>query len=341
MVTLHALQLHIAWGKLAIGLHILVHFVVHAALQLCALPGKLLGVAAQVLKTGASSAYTHEVLHPCSAAELASAGSETAYAACFLPRAYLLHLYSYVERIGQHLDKLAEIYTSVSDVVEDGLIAVSLILYVSYLHLKPQLLGYLSAAYHRAVLQRLRFLVLLDVGRPGLAVDAAYLLVALEVGLLHLQGHQFACERHCANVMTGVRLHGHHITFLQRQVVDIVVIPFPGILKLHLHQVGGFVVAWDIGQIVIHIELCIMTDVASTLAEAVSGTPALIFAFHIYYCLIRIIILSAKSKNTMRGFTFCAMSRWACDISSMMPIMFLSLIKGAKRSLKSFSSRVS
>ena len=140
--------------------------------------------------------------------------------------------------------------------------------------------------------------------------------------------------------MSGIRLYGHHIPFLQGKVVDVVIIPFPCILKLNLHQISGIVIAWDICQIIIHVELCIMTYVTTFSTEAVSSASTPIFAFHIYYCLTRIIILRANTKNTILGFTFCSISLCACDISSMIPITLRSLIKGAKRSLNCFSSRV-
>ena len=41
-----------------------------------------------------------------------------------------------MEGIGKNLDELAEVHTFVSDVIEDSLVAVSLIFYITYFHLQ-------------------------------------------------------------------------------------------------------------------------------------------------------------------------------------------------------------
>ena len=56
------------------------------------------------------------------------------------------------------------------------------------------------------------------------------------------------------------------------------------------------------------------------------------------FCLRSMIILSARSKKTTLGLTFCSMWRWASESSSMIPRTFRSLTKGAKREVKLVSS---
>ena len=55
------------------------------------------------------------------------------------------------------------------------------------------------------------------------------------------------------------------------------------------------------------------------------------------YFMSSTIIFNAKSKKTIRGLTFCVMSRSANESSSIMPMTLRSLIKGEKRVEKSRS----
>jgi hypothetical protein len=58
--------------------------------------------------------------------------------------------------------------------------------------------------------------------------------------------------------VTRTGLDSHHIAFLQVKFIYVVVITFPGMLELYLHEVGGVHVARDIGQPVIGIELSVL-----------------------------------------------------------------------------------
>lgn len=82
-----------------------------------------------------------------------------------LAGAYLLHLYAHLERVGQHLYKLTEVYTLVGYVIEYRLVAVALIFDIAYLHLQMQILGYLAGADHSVDLAGLGLLKLLDIGQ--------------------------------------------------------------------------------------------------------------------------------------------------------------------------------
>ena len=146
----------------------------------------------------------------------------------------------------QHLDELAEVYALVGDVVEYGLVAVALIFHVTYLHLEPQVFGYLSALYHGAVLAALCLAILVHVDGLGDAVDAAYVVCRLQVGLLQLQLYQSAGEGHHSDVVAGVCLYRHGVALLQFQVVHVVVVALAGVLELYFHQVGLLVVAGDV-----------------------------------------------------------------------------------------------
>ena len=97
-----------------------------------------------------------------------------------------------MEGIGKYLDELAEIYTLISDIVEDGLIAIALILHVADFHLQAQVLGYLTALDHGVVFAALGFLCLVEVHLLGKSVDALDVILRLEVCLLDLQFYQSA-----------------------------------------------------------------------------------------------------------------------------------------------------
>ena len=131
-------------------------------------------------------AHADEVLHPRGAAEFPATRAEAANATGLLAGTDLLHLDAHVERLGQHFDELAEIHAPVGDVVENGFQSVALILHVTNLHLKSQVLGYLAAANHGVVLARLGFLIFLHIHGSCLAIDALDVIGILGRRALHL-----------------------------------------------------------------------------------------------------------------------------------------------------------
>ena len=170
-----------------------------------------------------------------------------------------IHLYPYVEGCCQVLDELAEVHSLVGDIVEDGLVAVALILHVAYLHLQSQPLGYLPALNHRVVFACLGLMIFLHVHLSSVAIDAPDVVGRFQVGLLHLQLHEPSGERDDPNVVSGVCFHGHDVALAELQVVHIVVVTFACVLELHLHEVGRLVVSRHVGKVVVGIELTVLT----------------------------------------------------------------------------------
>ena len=160
----------------------------------------------------------------------------------------------------QVLDELAEVHTLVGNIVKNGLLTVTLIFYVANLHLQPQILGNLTAFNHRCMFQTLRLLEFVDVGLARYAIDAADVVSTLQVRLLQLHVHQSSCQRHHTDVVTRVRLYGHDVTLLQRQIVHIVVIALACMLELYLHQIRCVGIPWHVGQPVVGIQLTILTS---------------------------------------------------------------------------------
>ena len=260
--AVHRLERDFAAGQSAAGLDVLVNLVVHAALQLGALACQLLRVEADVLEAGSCRAHAVERTYPRGAAQLAPTGAEASDAACLLAHANLFHLDAHVEEFGQHLDELAEVDTPLGNIIEDGLVAVALILHVADFHLQPQVLGGLAATYHGAVLAGFGFLVLLDVDRPGYAIDALDFLARLHVGLLHLQRHEAARHGDDADVVARRCFDGHDVALLDGQVVVVTVVSLSCVFELHLHQVRCVLVVGQVGQVVMDVQLALVASAA-------------------------------------------------------------------------------
>ena len=178
---------------------------------------------------------------------------------------------------GEVFDELAEVYPLVGDIVEDGLVAVALILHIAYLHLQTQVLGYLPTLYHRAVLAALSLLPPVDVVLPCYAVDASDVVARLEVGFLQLQLDEPSCERHHTDVVSGIGFHSHDVALLELQVVDVVVIALSGVLELHLDEVGVVVVSRHVGQPVVGVELLVLPSAGSAAESAVAAVTDAVF----------------------------------------------------------------
>ena len=126
-------------------------------------------------------------------------------ATCLLASTDLLHLDAHVEGICEHTDELAEVHTSVSDVVEDRLVAITLIFDVPDLHIEAQRRGDLSSLDHRRLFTALGFLPALEVTRAGDAVDVEELtLVGAVAMVLHRQLGELTSEGHLADVVAVV-----------------------------------------------------------------------------------------------------------------------------------------
>ena len=167
------------------------------------------------METCRRCAHADKVLHPCGTAQLTSAGTCTADTASLLTGTNLFHLNANMESCCQVLDELTEVHTFVSDIVEDGLVAVTLVLYVANLHLQSQILGNLTALNHRGVLAALGLAILVHIHRTGYTIYTLDVVGTLQVCFLDLQFHQSSCQRYHTDVMTRISLHSHNVTLLQ------------------------------------------------------------------------------------------------------------------------------
>ena len=188
----------------------------------------------------------------------------------------------------QVFDQLAEIHTLVSNIIEDGFVAVALILHITDFHVQPQVLCYLTALNHGTVLTSLGLVVFIHVNGFGNTVDALNVISRFQVGLFHLQAHQTAGQRHHADIVTGIGLNSHNVAFLQVQVVHIVVVTLAGILKLNLHQVGALGIARHIGQPVVGVQLVILPATSTSAQATVAACHD--FQFHIF--VVHIVVIS-------------------------------------------------
>ena len=142
--------------------------------------------------------------YPRRAAQLTTTSAQTANATRLLTRTDLLHLDADTELLGKNLDQLAEIDALVSDVVEDCLDLIALILNVADLHIQTHLGSDLARTDHRVVFEGDGLLPLLDVVGLGLAV---YLLELAthrsKADTEHLTRHHIARERNDTDVVSG------------------------------------------------------------------------------------------------------------------------------------------
>ena len=83
-------------------------------------------------------------------------------------------------------DKLSEVNSLISDVVEDSFIAITLVLHIADFHLQAEPFCYLSALNHRGVFACFRLIIFLNIHRFGYSVDAFDVVSRLEIGFLQL-----------------------------------------------------------------------------------------------------------------------------------------------------------
>ena len=88
---------------------------------------------------------------------------------------------------------------------------------------------------------------LVHIGRACDAVDALDVILRFQIGFLQLEFHQTAREGDDADVVARAGLDGHHVAFLQFEVVDVMIVALACVLELHLHEVGGLHVARYVG----------------------------------------------------------------------------------------------
>ena len=282
-ITVGSLQYGILRRQLSASLYIAVYLVVETALQFGAHTGKFLRIQRNVLIACCIGANADEVLHPGSAAEFSAARTRSTDATCFLSRTDLFHLNAHMEGIGKNLDELAEVHTFVSDVIEDSLVAVSLIFYITYFHLQSEIFGNLAALDHGAVFTALSLLAFVKIHLLGDTVDTLDIILRLEVCLLNLEFYQSSGQCNHTDVVTRVSLYRHYIALLQVEVIYIVVISLTGILELYLHEVSTFSIAGYIGKPVVCVELSVLSSYAlsaQTTVAAVTHPEFHIFVIH-------------------------------------------------------------
>ena len=190
-----------------------------------------------------------------------------------------------MESGGKVFDELAEVDTLVSDIVEDRLVAIPLVLHVTDFHLQSQPLGYLPALYHGSVFPLLRLMVFLHVDRACDTVDTLDIVSTLEVCFLNLQFDESSSEGHHSDVMSRVSLHGDDVPFLQLQVVDVVIVSLAGMFELHLYQVCRIRITRYVGKPVISVQLLILPAYGKAAQSAVTtGLYLEVFCFfHILF----------------------------------------------------------
>ena len=133
--------------------------------------GQLLRIEGYILETGSTGRYRDKVGHPTRTAQLTPTGSQAPDTSGFLTRPDLLHLDTHPERFGQHFNQLAKIDPLVGNVIEDGLITVSLIFDIADLHIQMQIFGNLTGSNHRIMLFRLSFFEFFQVIGFGFPID--------------------------------------------------------------------------------------------------------------------------------------------------------------------------
>ena len=286
-----SLQNSILWRHLATCFYIVVYLIVETTFQLGTHTCQLLRVERDVLIACGIGADAHKILHPCSAAEFATTRTGTTDAACFLTGTNLLHLDAHVEGISKHLDELTEVYSLIGDIVENSLVAITLILYVSDFHLQSQVQGNLSALNHGSMLAALCFLAFVEVYLLGNAIDALDVVLRLEICLLQLQFHESTGECNHTDVVTRVGFHSHYVALFEVEVIHIMVISLSGILELHFYEVGALGITWHVCEPVVCVQLSVLSSHRLAAESSVAAVPQSEFHILVIHDKIYFIIL--------------------------------------------------
>ena len=175
-----------------------------------------------------------------------------------------------MEGLSQHLDELAEIDTTVGNVVEDSLAAVALVFHIANLHLQAQVGSNLARLNHRLMLAALSLGILLHINGTCLAIDAAHGSILLYAYLLHLQQHQPPSEGDGADIVSRAGLDSHDVTLVKVKVIAIEVVALAGVLELDFDVVRLLQVAGGIGKVVIDVKGAVLTTITAA-ANAVVG----------------------------------------------------------------------
>ena len=190
--------------ELAACVRVRIVLIDQATLQLTALTCKFLRIERDLLHTCGIGRNRRERGDPRCAAQLTTAGTQTANATRLLTRTDLFHLDTDTELLGKNLDQLAEIDTFVGDVVEYCLDLIALILNVADLHIQTHIGCNAARADHRVVFEGDGLLPLFDVVGLCLAIDLLELAThRRETDAEHLTRNHIARERNDTDVVTG------------------------------------------------------------------------------------------------------------------------------------------
>ena len=160
------------------------------------------------------------------------------------------------EDLGQHLDELPEVDPVVGDVIEDGLVAVALILDIAYFHVQVEVFGYLAGPQHGGVFTGLGLAVFFEIIGLGLTVNTFEVgVIKFHAVLAHLQQDQTAGEGYDTDIVAGVALYGNDVALFETQVNGVFIVSLAGVLELHLDHFGVVVRLGNIRQPVIALEL--------------------------------------------------------------------------------------
>ena len=273
------MQNDFATGQTTASLNVLVNLIIHAALKFGTLTCQLLGIEAHILKASSCSAYTLEGTDESSTTKLATTRTKATNATSFLSHTNLSHLDANVEHLSQYLNELTEIDTTFGNVVEDGFIAIALILNITYLHFQSEFLCSLSRLYHRTMFTCLGFAVFLHISRTCNTIDAFKFLTRFKVSLLHLQGNKSACKCNNTYVVAWRSLNSYDVTFLKMKMVVVMVESLTGVLELHFNEVCCGLIVGQVSQIIMDVELTFVFS-TSTGGESTLAIAAFIFVFH-------------------------------------------------------------
>ena len=260
--------------KFAQRLDVIIQFEVQAAFQATALSAQLEGVDAQVLVTGSGYVHLFEIGEPGAAAQFAPAGTDAAEAGSFLAVTDMPHFDFHLEGIGVAADQFAEIHPLFGGVEERGFAAIALVFHIADFHSQAQLHADAAGGFECFVFLVLEFVKALKFGFGRRAEDGAHLrIVFLYTVLFKLQTHQFAFQRHDADIKALGCFHHHIIACIQIEEFRVPVELLAASFEAHFHDVEGNIVVWQlhVSEPVVHIEFIAATCSAGAVILATFG----------------------------------------------------------------------
>ncbi len=237
------------------ALHVGVDLEVEAALELGTLSGELLGIERYILIAGGCCAHGDKVCHPAGAAEGSATRAYAANASGFLACAYLLHLDPHLEGVGEDFDELPEVDALVGNVVENGFVAIALILNITNLHVELEVFGYAACAHHGVVLAGASLGIFVEVAWLCNTEDALELGGGFHTGASHLQLYELAGESDAADVVARSGFHCHHVAYREVDAGGVAVEALTGVFKYHLNERTLGHGAGNVGKPIVAVEL--------------------------------------------------------------------------------------